>query len=412
MLEADALMERRQLLRARFLPHIVLGIKKLEDRRGSAQGLLEIVVEYPKLAHRLVQLENRDDEREEDAFRKEAAFNVLAAHQDQEGYRDGAENVHHRRTQRVRAHRAQVGFEQPPRSIAEAARLPGLHRKSLHDAHAGDGFLQNVLDLRQFVLAAARSGAHAMTNPSRCHHHHRHKDDKHPGQPSAQQHDHAGGEKEGEKLLQKFGQHRRQSKLYALDVVHNRRKQCARGIFLKERHGAPQRGRVQFVAQIGDHAVAGVVRQIAATVVEDALQHRRGDQCKRNHRPHVVKVFRNEPVQLDGLAGHRHFEQGQVVRLGGRIQYQIEDGPDQQQPEGVQQSDHGHGHHGGQHVEPVRFEIAKQAAQLMHSSRRFDWYLSPRRNRPWGNRDAPIDSTGFRCFYEAPRPMGGVRPFP
>src|ERR1035438_9935142 len=93
-------------------------------------------------------------------------------------------------------------------------------------------------------------------------------------------------------------------------------------------------------------------------------------------------------------------QQWKRSRLRSWIQNLVENRADQQQPERIKQTDHRHGHHGGQHVEPVRFEIAKQAVQLMHSSRRFDWYVSPRRNRPWKS-GFNIDSTGFRCFYEA-----------
>ena len=309
MLEAYALMKWRQLVRARFLAHFVLGVEEIENRRGGAQRLLKVVVEYPKLAHRLVQLEHRDNECQEDAFGEKAVFNVLAADQDKNSDSDGAENVHHRRTYGVGADGAQVGFEQPPPSIAEATRLPSFHRKGFHDAYARDGFLQDVLDLSQLVLAAAGRSAHAVADPSGRHHHDRDEDDEHPRQTPPQQDHNAGGKKEGKKLLQKFRQHRRERKLHPLDVVHNRRQQCAGGIFLKERHRPAQRGRVEFVTQIRNHAVPGIVGQVAAAVIEDALQRRGGDQRKRDHRPHIVEVLGNKPVQLDRLAADRHFEQ-------------------------------------------------------------------------------------------------------
>ena len=308
-------MKWRQLdARPASRAHRPAASRKFEDRRGSAQRLLKVVVELPKLAHRLVQLEDRDDERQEDAFGEEAVLDVLAAHQDQDGDGDGAEDVHHRRTDGVGAHRAQVGLEQPPRRHRGSGCVSQASmREGLHDAHAGDGFLQDVLDLRQLVLAAAGGGAHAVADPSGRHHHDRDKDDQHPGQASAQQDHHAGSEEEGKKLLQKFRQHRRERKLHPLDVVHDRRQQCAGGVLLEERHRAPQRGRIKFVAQVGDHAEAGVVRQVAAAVIEDALQDGGGDQRKRDHRPHVVKVFGNKPVQLNWLMADRHFEQGQAV---------------------------------------------------------------------------------------------------
>ncbi len=71
VLEAYALVERRQLRRAGLLAHIILGIEKIEDRRGRTQRLLEVVVKLPELAHRLVKLEDRDDERQEHALGEE-----------------------------------------------------------------------------------------------------------------------------------------------------------------------------------------------------------------------------------------------------------------------------------------------------------------------------------------------------
>ena len=51
----------------RPLLHIVFGVEEGEDRRRRAQRLLEAVVEVSELAHRIVELEEQDDERAEQA---------------------------------------------------------------------------------------------------------------------------------------------------------------------------------------------------------------------------------------------------------------------------------------------------------------------------------------------------------
>ena len=148
-----------------------------------------------------------------------------------------------------------------------------------------------------FVLALARGGAHTLADAPRRHNNDRHEDDQHPGQASAQHDNHQRSEDEGKELLEKFSQHAGHRELHLLDVVDDRRQQRARGMLLEERDRAPQRRGVQLVAQVGDHAVAGIVHQIGAAVIEDALQHRGGDQREGDNRPHVMKVFGNKQAK-------------------------------------------------------------------------------------------------------------------
>ena len=84
----------------------------------------------------------------------------VAAQQQQQRNGDRAKYIHQRRTDGGRRHRTQIGAEQPLRRGAEARNLPGLHAEGFDDAVAGDGFVQNVLDVGQLVLAAPRGGAH------------------------------------------------------------------------------------------------------------------------------------------------------------------------------------------------------------------------------------------------------------
>ena len=359
MLEADAAMEARQLESAGLLAHIVLGIEEVEDGRGRAQRLLEVVVELPELAHRLVELEYRDDERQEHAFGEDAVLDVFASHQDEHRDGDGAEDVHHGRADGISAHRAQVRLEQTPGGFAEAGGLPGLHGEGLHDADAGDGLLQNVLDVGDLVLAFAGGGADALADSPRRHDDNGNEDGEHPGQASAKQDDHDGGKQEGEELLQEFRHHGGNGVLHAIDVAHNGGQQGAGGMLLEKRHRAPQGGGVEFVAQIGNHAEAGVVGQVGAEVVEHALQDGGGDQRKGHHGPDIVKVLGNEPAQLDGLMGNGHAKQGQIAALGRGIQHPVENGADEQEAKGFEDPDQRHGQHRREYLEPVRLEVSE-----------------------------------------------------
>ena len=101
------------------------------------------------------------------------------------------------------------------------------------------------------------------------------KKQQHPGQLASQRHHHHNHAQQREELLQKIRQHRRRRVLHPLNVVDQRRKQRSRGVFLEERNRAAQDRLIQVVAHIGDHAEAGIIRQIRAGVIANALQQRR-----------------------------------------------------------------------------------------------------------------------------------------
>src|SRR5581483_9649403 len=133
ILEANTAAKGRQLDCARRLANIVFLIEETEDLLGGPQRLLEAVVELPELAYRLVQLENRHDEGHEQTFGKHAVLYLLPPNVDKDGERCRPEDVHQWRVHGEGGGRTQVGLEQATRGIAEAARLPGLHAKRLHD---------------------------------------------------------------------------------------------------------------------------------------------------------------------------------------------------------------------------------------------------------------------------------------
>ena len=128
------------------------------------------------------------------------------------------------------AGRAQVGAEQAPGGLAEAPRLPGFHAERLHDAHAGDGLVQDVLDFGQLVLPPARGGAHPLADAPGRHQDEGHEDHQHPSQLAAQAAPRPCGEEEGEELLQEFGQHGGKRVLHSFDVVDDGRQQRSGGV--------------------------------------------------------------------------------------------------------------------------------------------------------------------------------------
>ena len=166
--------------------HIVLHVEESEDGRRCAHGLLEAVVEVGELAHRIVELEEQDDEGAEEPHGHVAVENLVAADEEEHGNGDGADGVHQGRTDGLNAHAAQVGAEQATGRFLEAQNLPQLGVERLHDAIAGDGFMQNVLNLGELVLTGAGAGANFPADLARGCDDHRNEQHQRPAELSAQ----------------------------------------------------------------------------------------------------------------------------------------------------------------------------------------------------------------------------------
>jgi len=119
----------------------------LKISEEATQGLLEIVVEERKLADGVVQAEYCGDERYKSARRKHAVGDLIAAYQQKKSDSDGAEYIHQRRRDCCRCDGAQVGPEKPPRGLTKTVDLPVFAAEGFYDAVAGNGFVQNVLNL-------------------------------------------------------------------------------------------------------------------------------------------------------------------------------------------------------------------------------------------------------------------------
>src|SRR6185437_6666640 len=79
VLEADAIAEVRQGTGSRLLQDRILLAHEIEYGSGSAQGLLEIVVEHGELAHRLVKFVNRDNKGDKNSACKHLRLDQVAA---------------------------------------------------------------------------------------------------------------------------------------------------------------------------------------------------------------------------------------------------------------------------------------------------------------------------------------------
>ena len=90
--------------------------------------------------------------------------NLVPAKQQQERDRNSAEDIHQGRTDRCRRYRLEIRPEELPCSSAEANYLPCLHAEGFDDSIAGDGFVQDILNIGKLVLPATRSVPHPPAN--------------------------------------------------------------------------------------------------------------------------------------------------------------------------------------------------------------------------------------------------------
>ena len=135
-------------------------------------------------------------------------------------------------------------------------------------------------------------------------------------------------------------------------------------MLLEKGDGAPQDGVVKIVAQVGDHAEAGIVHQVGSAIIEDPFEQSRSDQGESDDRPFVVEVRGNNLLQAYAEAGTEE-RNLPVGRIG--VEHAFENGADQQEAEGVQKTHAGHQDDRGKRLQPIRLHITHQAQQLLHA---------------------------------------------
>ncbi len=169
-----------------------------------------------------------------------------------------------------------------------------------------------------------------------------HKQQKNPGELSAEQDNHNRCEDQREELLQELGQHVRHGELHTLDVVDDGGDQGPRGVLREEGCGTAQDRVIEIVTQVGDHAESGKVHQIGSGVVEESFENRGGNQGKGDDGPGILEVRGHKSLQVDGVVGARDFKELDLAALRAGVQNAIEDGSNQQDAESVEQPDDSH----------------------------------------------------------------------
>ncbi len=330
---------------------VVLGVHEDEDFFAGAEGLLEAVVEEGEFADGIVEGEDGDEEGDEGGLGHLVGFDLLTAEGEQGGDADGADGVHERGADGLDADGAEVGAEEAFGGAAEALDLPALHAEGFDDAVAGDGFVEDVLDLGELVLPLARGAADAAADFAGGEQDDGDEEEDDPGEPAAVDDDDAGEEEEGEDLLERVAEDAGHGGLDALDVVDEGGEEGAGGVLLEERHGAAHDGVVEVVAEVGDHAEAGVVDEVGAGVVGDGLDEGGRDEEVGDDGPGVVHVAGHKEVEVELTVEVGERDEEDVVGWGLGVEAAIEDGLDQHDAKRGHGADDGHEDDGKQREE-------------------------------------------------------------
>ena len=152
----------------------------------------------------------------------------------------------------------------------------------------------------QLVLAGAGAGADFAADLARGRDDHGNEQHQRPAQVSAQLDHQSNGDHESEELLEKIADDRTHRGLHAIDVVDERGKDGAGGMLVEEARRAAQRGFVEMIAQVGDRAEAGIVHQVGAEIVAQALEQRGQQRGQRPRHPtHCACAGNAEPGSSD-----------------------------------------------------------------------------------------------------------------
>ena len=327
-----------------LLADILLRVKELEDGDRRAHRLLEGVVEECEFADRVVKLEEGNDEDHKGLHRHAAGNDLHAADVEQQGNGDGADDVHQRGTDGLDADRPQVGAEQAPGSFLEAQNLPEFRGEGLHDAVAGNGFVEDVLDFSHAVLAGAGADSDGAADFASRGDDNRNEKQKGPTEASAKADDDGDSEEEGEGLLEEFAKDGTHGGLHTLHVIDEGGEDGAGGVLVEEAGGAAQDGFVEVIAEVGNAAVAGVVDQVGAQVVADALENGGADESDGNDGPGIVEVRRDDGEEIKLVAWRQVGEEGVAARVGAGIENGAQDGAENEKAERLK-----HAHGGEQH---------------------------------------------------------------
>ncbi len=139
-------------------------------------------------------------------------------------------------------------------------------------------------------------------------------------------------------------------------------------MLLEEGGGAAQDGVVEVVAEVGDHAEAGVIDQVCAEVIAQAFDDSGDDQRVADDGEGVVEMRGDQSVEVERAVELRNVEaEGVVVGRAG-LENLVENLTDEQDAERGEEADDRHQEDRGERIQHVRTEIGEEAKDALHAA--------------------------------------------
>src|ERR1700728_342505 len=336
--------KRRQRLRSGQLHRFTRQIDEGEDLLGDSGGLKEKLVHVAEAFDWLVGLEERVGERYEQTHAHATGLDFAASEKQNERNHDGTEQIHDRRSGGERANPTHVFVQQLARGLTEFADFEAFHAEGLHDAIAGDRFLENLAQVREPRAAFFRRTADLATEFADRPHHQWNQD------RGAQRHapvdDQQNGDKrdQREALAEPFRKPIGKRVANLLDIGDHRGHHAPDRIVLEESDGLLDDLFVNLIANVGDDGKPHVLDQNAADIFANSFHERHQQERDCEYGPHVMKMARCKGVQIHHVAGEGNLEERQRLGSRMRIQNHVEG---RTQRKSYQEFDHAH--HRDQH---------------------------------------------------------------
>src|SRR5262249_33138115 len=151
------------------IEHLRTGIRfriqrqNFENPMGSAESLLERIIDSAHAPQRIVELNERDDERDENT----RGHRTRSCIKQKSGNREDSQHFHQRRRQGMSHFLPQVEIEHTLGYLAKTACLWFLHSERLDDAISCHCFVEDVRHLRHLLLIVLAQQSKFLSKPNR-----------------------------------------------------------------------------------------------------------------------------------------------------------------------------------------------------------------------------------------------------
>ena len=293
--------------------------------------MLEGIVDSAHPANRIVKLDQRDDERNEQSCRHSLAGDLIPRIKQKTCDDENPKHFHQRRRQRVRHLLPQIQFENPLSEFAELAGLCLLHREGFNNTIAGDGLVETIGHFRHFLLIGFAEQSQLLSKPDS-----RIKDewsqyDRNRGQSPIDRKDRDKQKNRNCPLFEEFCECFGCRGLNTLDIARNTRNQLSGRIEMKE------------TERLVNDLVENVVSEIADNSLPEVGNHiDRAVFCNRFGNSNCDEQNQHGSGIQTGYAESRIDDRNGKDRSSGRAEQRIKNQSDQKRRNGFQQPDDRH----------------------------------------------------------------------